>query len=314
MLVAAVSCVRRPLDLELESGAAVTVVAHWDSTGMRPDGMTVMFFPANGGKPTVKLSNSDTARVVLGEGEYRMLVFNETTTDFEDVRFDELSDGAAIYAYTVDGNGSFYDNIREMPEKLASYVQDGIVITEEMAGRSVYYRRGTQAPDIRREDLTLHAWPRIITCTVRLKVWIDHVDKLASAGGYLCHFSSGIRMAGGRPLKEEATYKVSFEELVETGDRKGYLYKEFCGFGFYDGIFEPLEGYTFDFFAVIADGSGFRERKWIDENITWHYGPYGELFIDIEIYPHIIIPDVRGNQAWNIGVDEWDNENIHILL
>lgn len=310
-----ISCERRPLDLALENGAAVTVVAHWDSTGMRPSGMTVMFFPQNGGVPYVKLSNSDTTRVFLPEGKYNMLVFNETVTDFESVRFTENGSYENIYAYTVQGSGSFYDNIREIPEKLASFSAEDIVITEEMARHTIYYPRGTEPPEILPwEDMLIHAWPRIITCTVQLKVWIDHIDKLASAGGYLCHFSSGIRMAGGRPLKEEATYKTSFEELVETGERKGYLYKEFCGFGFYDGVFEPLEGYSFDFFAVLADGSGFRERKWIDEKITWHYGPYHELIIVIEVYPHIIIPDVKGDQSWNIGVDEWNNEDIYVIL
>lgn len=309
------SCLRRHLDLAMTNGASVKVIAHWDSTALRPEGMTVMFFPQDGGTPYVKLSNSDTAVVFLPKGTYNMLVFNETVTDFENVRFSSTDNCSGMYAYTVPGTGSFYDNVREIPEKLASYYEEDIVITEEMAGHTIYYPRGSDPPDVLPwEDMEIHAIPRIITCTIQLKVWIDNTIKLASAGGFLCHFSSGVRMAGGKPLKEEASYKVSFEDLVETGDNKGYLYKEFCGFGFYDGVSEPLEGYSFDFFAVIADGSGYRERRFIDNNITWYYGPYHELFIVIEIRPDIKIPDVSGDQSWNIGVDEWNNEDIYVIL
>ena len=314
-LSALCSCVRRPLDLVLEKGSAITVIAHWDSTGMRPAGMTVMCFPRGGGSPYVKISNSDTTSIFLSQGTYDILVFNETTTDLENVRFASMGSFEEIYAYTIQGGGSFYDNIREIPEKLASWTLRDVVVTEEMARHTFYYRRGTNPPDILPwEDMVIHAWPEIITCTIQLKVWIDHIDKVASAGGYLCHFSSGIRMTGGHPLAQDASYKVSFEDLVETGDRKGYFYKEFLGFGLYDGCFEPIEGYSFDFFAVLADGSGFRERKWVDNNITWYYGPYHELYIVVEVWPHIIIPDVRGNQGWNIGVDEWANEDIYVIL
>lgn len=310
-------CHRRPLDLTMSRGAAITVIAHWDSTGLRPNGMTVSFYPESGGNPITTLSNSDTVEVNLPEGEYNLLVFNETVSDFTNLRFYDVSNFNGIYAYTGSYSNKYYDNIRETPEKLASFTKP-VTVSEDMVRYTLYYRRGTPPPqDVHAsaEDLVIHVWPKLITCVINTRLHATHIDKAASAGGYLGHFAAGVYLASGKTLREDAIFAINFEQKDMTGATEGYFSNTSVGFGFYEDVFPPaVSGYSFDFFAVLADNSGYRNKMGIDDKISTHRGAFDELNIDIDIYPGAELPDVEGNQAWNIGVNEWENEEVPISL
>ena len=310
-------CHRRPLDLTMSRGADITVIVHWDSTGLRPNGMTVSFYPKNGGNPITTLSNSDTVKVGIPAGEYNLLVFNETVSDFTNLRFADISSFNGIYAYTESYSNKYCDDIRTTPEKLASSARE-FAVSEDMVRYTLYYHRGTAPPEdvhVSGEDLVIHVWPKLITCIINTRLCATHIDKAASAGGYLCHFAAGVYLANGKTLREDAIFSIDFNQKDMTSKTDGYFSNTTAGFGFYNDIFPPaVSGYSFDFFAVLADNTGYRNKLGIDDRITSHNGIFDELNIDINICPGVDLPDVEGEQAWNIGVNEWENEEVPIDL
>lgn len=316
-VVLAFGCHRRPLDLTMSDGAAITVIVHWDNTGLRPNGMTVSFYPKGGGNPITTLSNSDTVAVNIPAGEYNLLVFNETVSDFTNLLFADISSFDGIYAYTDTYSNKYYDDIRTTPEKLASYARE-FIVSDDMVRYTLYYRRGTVPPvDVHAsaEDLVIHVWPKLITCVINTRLHATHIDKAASAGGYLGHFAAGVYLASGKTVREDAIFSINFSQKDMISKTDGYFSNTSVGFGFYEDVFPPaVSGYSFDFFAVLADNSGYRNKMGIDDKISTHRGAFDELNIDIDIYPGAELPDVEGTQAWNIGVSEWENEEVPISL
>lgn len=95
------SCERRPLEGEVDTGdySDILLVTNWDKLEEEPTGMTAMFFPVEGGLPTIVISNNTVNnKIRLKQGKYRFVVFNQSITEFSSMNFLQTEKFETIHA------------------------------------------------------------------------------------------------------------------------------------------------------------------------------------------------------------------------
>lgn len=142
VVLALLSCERRPLEDELRITAKIPVKAYWDLAKISPQNATVMIYKEDGSLYLEKgFSSSDTyaeTEVALEVGSYTVFVFNELRDQIDYIRmrgheklttFEAyVTPAATVYDTRNHENG---DKMVNQPGALAS-VQATITVTNEM--------------------------------------------------------------------------------------------------------------------------------------------------------------------------------------
>ena len=170
-----------------------------------PTGMTVMVFPWSGGAPQTVLTNEIThADFSLEPGKYRILVFNQSTTEFGTLDFqgmDSYETARAVVQHTTSRWYSRGDNelIGVEPEWLASDKLDEFEVSEDFS------------------EVTLT--PRNVLSHIQVSVKVPSIGYLRSARGSLTGISEGFLLGQGKPLKSKVTYLLeSWTKTIDEND------------------------------------------------------------------------------------------------
>ena len=205
----------------------------------KPTGMTVMVFPASGGKPTTVLSNTlSHVYVNLEAGLYHTLSFNQSTTEFGSFTFrgmDSWTDAEVIsnlvtsrwYTGRSDGERVVTD-----PEWLGTDNETDVRVTEEMV-EATGTHHGT-VPHDSVEYVIAHHVPRNIIWTMDVKVHIPGgVYNLRSARAAMGGMSEGVKLATLHRSDGVVTHLLEEWELTVDKENpvKGTLTSSFKCFG-----------------------------------------------------------------------------------
>ena len=82
LVMGLVGCSKETMIGEYVDRCAVRLDIDWGPCGIDPDGMTVLFYPVDGGEPSRFLTNMVTGdEVRLRKGIYNVVVFNQAAED-----------------------------------------------------------------------------------------------------------------------------------------------------------------------------------------------------------------------------------------
>ena len=120
LVMGLVGCSKETMIGEYVDRCAVRLDIDWGPCGIDPDGMTVLFYPVDGGEPSRFLTNMVTGdEVRLRKGIYNVVVFNQAAEE---------------YSYlTIEGQDQ-YSTLR---------IDDGKRLVHAHRGRAADLRSGT---------------------------------------------------------------------------------------------------------------------------------------------------------------------------
>lgn len=170
-----------------------------------PTGMTVMVFPWSGGAPQTVLTNEIThADFSLEPGKYRVLVFNQSTTEFGTLDFlgmDSYETARAVVQHTTSRWYSRGDDelIGVEPEWLASDKLDEFDVSDDFS------------------EVTLT--PKNVLSQIQVSVKVPGIKNLRYVRGSLTGISEGFLLGQGKPLKSKVTYLLeSWTKTIDVND------------------------------------------------------------------------------------------------
>lgn len=170
-----------------------------------PTGMTVMVFPWSGGAPHTVLTNEIThADFSLEPGKYRVLVFNQSTTEFGTLDFlgmDSYETARAVVQHTTSRWYSRGDDelIGVEPEWLASDKLDEFDVSDDFS------------------EVTLT--PKNVLSQIQVSVKVPGIKNLRYVRGSLTGISEGFLLGQGKPLLSKVTYLLeSWTKTIDVND------------------------------------------------------------------------------------------------
>lgn len=321
------SCHYRELDYGSPDPKTATVklVFDWSDTEMESssiNGRTVAIYPVNGDSPIIKISHSDTIRVTLPIGEYRVSCMNETFTDFDDIYFegtDAFETIAAVLKKEESLRTGLDSKISYEPDMFAVKNFVPFTVTEEMAKNSaVAYTKAEQV-----DAMTVIVKPQPVVYKVKVVARVKGINNITSAGTYITGFADNFRICDNAPGPEIATHMMTFTErkFDDGSTTEGTLTGSFMSFGYHRSSTGKLEGYKMSFRAALTNGKIFEETRVINGQIK-DYIVDGVLQISIDLGGDTTgenvpfdIPDVPGgdeSEGWQVKVNEWQTEVIPV--
>lgn len=147
LVMGLVGCSKETMIGEYVDRCAVRLDIDWGPCGIDPDGMTVLFYPVDGGEPSRFLTNMVTGdEVRLRKGIYNVVVFNQAAEEYSYLTIegqDQYSTLRIVMKTTesdwytpTEGERLIYD-----PEPLAVATLEGFEVTQEMVRRTLRRER-----------------------------------------------------------------------------------------------------------------------------------------------------------------------------
>ena len=201
-----------------------------------PTGMTVMVFPWSGGAPHTVLTNEIThADFSLEPGKYRVLVFNQSTTEFGTLEFQGMDSYETARAVVLHTTSRWYSRGDDEPEWLASDKLDEFDVFGDSS------------------EVTLT--PRNVLSHIRVNVKVPSIGNLYSARGSLTGISEGFLLGQGKPLQSKVTYLLeSWTKTIDENDAtQGTLKTSFKCFGLPETAHLDAENNKLSFSALLID-------------------------------------------------------------
>lgn len=288
LLLLSQSCRWRELDYDYVPGAEFSVVFDWSDSGSafyRPEGRTAAFYPAGGGEPVVRMSNSDTMNVRLEAGDYNAVFFNETFDDFDCISFDGQGEYPGLGARLKDG---------------ATGLGGDVLCVATLSPFAV----GDNLPRV------LIVRPVDVLSVAELEIALSGGEDVVSACAYVNGLAGGYDFFGGRPFG-------MFEYKADLEVDGGSAYGSFKCFG--PGIFGTSTSCSsadcaIHFRATLSDGSAFETVR-IPDVVEVGIAPSGPQIIRIEIVRPIEILTEKApatGSGWVVDIGGWDEETIPV--
>ena len=265
-----------------------------------PTGMTVMVFPWSGGAPQTVLTNEIThADFSLEPGRYRILVFNQSTTEFGTLDFlgmDSYETARAVVQHTTSRWYSRGDDelIGVEPEWLASDKLDEFDVSDDFS------------------EVTLT--PRNVLSQIQVSVKVPGIKNLRYVRGSLTGISEGFLLGQGKPLLSKVTYLLeSWTKSIDENDATlGTLKTSLKCFGLPETAHLDAGNNKLSLSALLIDNKtqvdyqfmvGDKFKK--DENSS-DSGYIVSLHVDVEVPP---LPEVKpsagSSGGFDITIQDW---------
>lgn len=255
-ILSTISCERRELEEAFEDTAKIPVSIDWSLTNLDPTTdtenlyrATVYMFARSGTSfngasyKEYKLSNATYDEISVPMGEYSVVVFNNSTTEFSsNVGFRGL-DSYNDFEYYANNDETRTradeDNYKLEPDILGAWQMDNFTVTSDMvlvsrASSSTRSSSTTKAE----EDLTqlTGVQPQRLTQTITIKVYATNISSAVSASGKLIGIAHSVKLASSATSDEGASQGFSFESRTyDSGSSKnGYIEATFETMGTID--------------------------------------------------------------------------------
>ena len=276
-----------------------------------PTGMTVMVFPWSGGAPQTVLTNEIThADFSLEPGKYRILVFNQSTTEFGTLDFLGMDSYETARAVVQHATSSWYsrgDNelIGVEPEWLASDKLDEFDVSDDFS------------------EVTLT--PKNVLSQIQVSVKVPGIKNLRYVRGSLTGISEGFLLGQGKPLLSKVTYLLeSWTKSVDENEATlGTLKASVKCFGLPETVSPDAENNQLSLSALLIDNKtqvdhqfavGDKFKK--DENSS-ELGYTVSLHVDVQMPQPLpeVKPSEGSSSGFDVTIQDWDKpEDIDIEL
>lgn len=276
-----------------------------------PTGMTVMVFPWSGGAPHTVLTNEIThADFSLEPGKYRVLVFNQSTTEFGTLDFLGMDSYETARVVVQHATSRWYSRgddelIGVEPEWLASDKLDEFEVSEDFS------------------EVTLT--PRNVLSHIQVSVKVPSIGYLRYARGSLTGISEGFLLGQGKPLKSKVTYLLeSWTKTIDVNEATlGTLKASVKCFGLPETASPDAENNQLSLSALLIDNKtqvdhqfavGDKFKK--DENSS-ELGYTVSLHVDVQMPQPLpeVKPSEGSSGGFDVTIQDWDKpEDIDIEL
>lgn len=276
-----------------------------------PTGMTVMVFPWSGGAPQTVLTNEIThADFSLEPGKYRVLVFNQSTTEFGTLDFlgmDSYETARAVVQHTTSRWYSRGDDelIGVEPEWLASDKLDEFDVSDDFS------------------EVTLT--PKNVLSQIQVSVKVPGIKNLRYVRGSLTGISEGFLLGQGKPLLSKVTYLLESwtKSVDENGATLGTLRASVKCFGLPETASPDAENNQLSLSALLTDNKtqvdhqfavGDKFKK--DENSS-ELGYTVSLHVDVQMPQPLpeVKPSDGSSGGFDVTIQDWGKpEDIDIEL
>ena len=276
-----------------------------------PTGMTVMVFPWSGGAPHTVLTNEIThADFSLEPGRYRILVFNQSTTEFGTLDFlgmDSYETARAVVQHTTSRWYSRGDDelIGVEPEWLASDKLDEFEVSDDFS------------------EVTLT--PKNVLSQIQVSVKVPGIKNLRYVRGSLTGISEGFLLGQGKPLLSKVTYLLeSWTKSVDENEATlGTLKASVKCFGLPETVSPDAENNQLSLSALLIDNKTQVDHQFAvgdkfqkDENSS-ELGYTVSLHVDVQMPQPLpeVKPSEGSSGGFDVTIQDWGKpEDIDIEL
>ena len=317
------SCNHKELCYHHPHTARVRIDVDWSQfTEEQPTGMTVMAFPAGGGKPVTTLSNTlSHVYVNLEAGRYHTLAFNQSTTEFGSFTFrgmdswEEAEVVSAIVAsrwYTGRSDG---ERVATEPEWIGTDHETDVRVTDEMV-EATGTHHGT-VPQNPADYVISTLYPENIIWTMHVTVHIPGgAYNLRSARAAMGGMAEGVKFATLQRSNDVVTHLLEDWSLsIDKADpTKGTLTSSFKCFGLPGNHGAKAEDNDFLLSMLLVDG-----KTQVD--VPFEVGHLietaedGTLTLYLELTLPEPLPDVKpeggSGSGFDATVEDWGEEIEH---
>ena len=323
VLMLLVSCNHHELCYSHPHTAKVRVNVDWSEfVEEDPTGMTVMVYPADGGKPYTVLTHTlDGASFNLFEGVYHTLAFNQSVSEFGSLEFRQMEkyDKAEVVSATQDSR--WYEGradggrVVTQPEWIGSHREEGAMVTRQMVQamrQEGKYRSGEGA-----EYVLSNLVPQNMVYTVHARVYVEGIYNLRSARAALDGMAEGYRFAMAQPSHVSATYLMEeWEMTVDKSDpTRGYIDTYLYCFGLPDGHQGTADENLFTLSVLLVDNKTVLNFPFMVGDKFEQGDTSVRLSLNLELELAEPLPDVKpeggSGSGFDATVEDWGEEIEH---
>lgn len=340
LAVCIVSCNRRELTYDYRPYCNVRVETDWSEFGELPTGMTLMFYPTDGGEPVTVLTNRvETTSVKLKAGEYHVLAHNLSYMEFARLGFRGMNCYETAEAYVVPAETKWYspdknELVAREPNILGTARYEGFSVTDNMVrlSRDSAIQPGSE-PIIRLK-------PRRVVETGSVDVKVKGIHNVKAVRGAITGMAGNFFL-GENCVGESPTTHIldEWEVAMDEGSKtEGSVRATFSTFGL------PLNSgagrakkvtinhYLFISF-LLKDNSTQVDFQFLINNHIKENRDGLTLIVDIgndcgipnsdpgcdDPNMPVVLPDVEisgdGGGGFDVDVGDWDDEtNVDVIL
>lgn len=208
--------------------ATVRIPVDWtEFDEEKPTGMTVVAYPEDGSTPKAVLTNDlQAAELSLEEGQYNILVFNQSTTEYGSFHFEGMEQYSTAKVLANEHTSRWYksrgseDRTISEPEWLAAGRRERLTVTKEMI-------KGDTTVVV--DTVT----PLNVIYTIDVRVHVKGIYNVRSARASLTGMAEGYEFATGKPTTSTITQLLENWTLTHDEDNpsNGVLSCEITSFG-----------------------------------------------------------------------------------
>ena len=235
------ACDRRDLTYGYDNRCDVSFVTDWSALDKRPSGMTLLFYPKDGGKPLSYITNSvDSVTLAVPVGSYRVLLFNRTVNEFASLGFRNMDDLETAEVYALPSAPSWVERDDDTPttyglEQIACAVIEEVTLTEEM--RHDYGILHTRQQPRTRTDAALipvyRSQPLCAAYTTTVIIHISGIQNVRSVRALMSGLAEGYYLGQGRANGTSITHVIENWQVVRDPGSysEGTIRTSFVSFG-----------------------------------------------------------------------------------
>lgn len=308
---------------------AFLIKMDWSHLSEHPTGMTLMFFPQDGGAPVKHITNNvDSTSLSLPIGTYNVLAFNQTVEEYESISFHDLDSWDDMYISIADGAEPGYS--RE-PAELIVGTKSGFTVTQHMIDH----------PGADSVVLELKPHPVAVLTTVR--VLISGIQYARGANGSISGMAKRFYLTRNCTGSETTSFALTGWTVARSNGNAapepGMISKSFVSFGL-PGVHytqEDLEEWStradidpvqnlllsvniplVDMETTISADFNVSDRYSFPEHVfdmlveVGSAPPGGGTPIDEDASHPVELPEVTGQGGgFNVTVEDWGEEVVY---
>lgn len=323
MLILLASCNHHELCYHHPHTAQIRVNVDWtEFTEESPTGMTVMVYPADGGKPYTSVTHTlSHTSFSLPEGAYHSLVFNQSVSEFGSLEFRQMDQYTKAEVVSTTQDSRWYEEradrgrVVTQPEWIATHHEEGGIVTREMVEEmrpEGKYRSGEGS-----EYVLSNLMPQNIIYTVHVRVYIQGIYNLRSARAALDGLAEGYRFASARPSNITATYLMEEWKLTVDSDdpTRGHIDTDLFCFGLPDGHQGTADENLFSLSVLLVDNKTVLNFPFMVGDKFEQGDANVRLSLNMELELVEPLPDVKpeggSGSGFDATVDDWGEEIDH---
>ncbi len=308
ILLFALACKRDELYYEASDMITLAVAVDWSDTDISPNGVTALVYTASGDlyKVYPPFNVTDTLRFTLPEGEYDIILFNDSDDEHEYLEFSNIDHIDSLSVSTVELTTRSSDAIIVAnPDFLATSRLNGVSVSS--VDKDYYTQDDYANVNTTEKNYSTTMTRRVYNYSVTVEV--DGLNYAASYPDIVFeHLSGGYNIGQEKVDGSLVKHSFSLETLTYDDDTKtsGSITATFSNFGLLDA---SDVDYLMDVSFTLTDGSTFSETFDVTDQIAEENVSRSVTTVDKQISVSTTLPTVIGGDgsgsSFDTSVDQW---------